>query len=124
MATEELKIQIDELAKKYATLKEGLPSWDGNNKYTNQFPDFNDLRYMASKVQPLSITTPDKPYFTNIKIFVKHLYTRWIQPLLQKVFKEQMLFNEYTWLLANTVAIQNQKIAELEEKINEFKSKN
>jgi hypothetical protein len=123
MISEEQKAKIRDLSIKYAPLKEGFPKWDPSEISSINFPDTNDLKAIAEKVEPISFQLHSDNIFTSPKTFCKFVFVRFCQPMLRLIFKRQMFFNEYMWLLSNTVAMQNQKIISLEVKLNEIQKK-
>ena len=123
MLTKEQIVTINKLSLKYAPLKEGFPKWNPETVDSVFFPDTNDLRAIAEKVEPFSFQLHANQTAVSPKYVCKYMFVRFLQPLLRMLFKRQMFFNEYMWLLANTVAQQNQKIMSLEAIIYEIQKK-
>ncbi len=123
MLTDEQKLQVQRLAADIAPLKTGFPKWNPELSAGTFFPDNKDLKAMAEKVQPFSFNKPDGPLFSSPKNILKTIFFYVFQPAMKKLFTKQMLFNEYVWLLANTVAFQNQKIQDLEKQLNDINKK-
>jgi hypothetical protein len=123
MITEEQSAKIKELSLKYAPLKHGFPKWDPSEVRPECFPDSNDLKAIAEKVEPINFQLHANQISISLKTVTKYIFVRVLQPMIKLLFKRQMFFNEYMWLLANTVAMQNQKIMSLEAKLNEMEKK-
>ncbi len=124
MLSEEQKSKIEQLSQKYEPLLRNFPTWDSTKSHVILFPDTNDLRAIAEKVEPFNFGIHGNHNPKSVKHFAKLFFIRFIQPLSKILFKRQMLFNEYMWLLANTVAAQNQMIRDLEKRLNELEAQN
>jgi len=117
----EQKLKIDDLVQKYLLLKAEFPKWNSKDGPTEFFPDREDIKAIADLVQPFAYAKPTERLFCSPKIFFRHLFVRMAQPFLRLLFTRQTQFNEHIWLLANTIAVQNEKIRDLEKKLNDFR---
>lgn len=88
-----------------------------------QFPAPHDLQNIARLSRSMELTYPDSKEMHVPKVWLKYLVIRLLNPVLSRLFKRQMIFNDYVWFLANALKQQDLRIKNLEERLAKYENR-
>ena len=123
MLTQEQKTIISSEAVKTEMLLKKFPDWKFNTR-GETFPTANDVKAIAGNIQIFDNYVTWEQVQSSPKRMIKYFVFKCFHTLFKPFFRKQLILNEYVWLLAGTVARQNERIANLEQKLNEASNSN